>query len=165
MTGQQLSGFWLSECSYSTAAIWSFAQLKDRRFAQRKRFSVALERGFANGTIESIEDLVNVYKGIYSLAGDDTSYKGDLARQLRGQLAGLAEGELLPKEKGVLSISAQKAKITEFIKAIETENPFAGLPSAERRASARHARIYSLWESGTSTSQTGWDWWIDSSKA
>ena len=118
---------------YIATASLFFARLKTRRREQRSRFYAALQRGFSNGAIESVDDLVNVYKGIFGLSGEDTSYKAELARHLRQQLASLAIGEL-PLNGGAESSidAAQKRKITEFVKMIEAESPFAGLPSAER---------------------------------
>ena len=114
---------------YLATGVLYFARLQKRRLERLTRFRGALKNGFENPTIEKLEDLINVYKGIYALAGEDDSYKSDLARQLRRQIAALAVGGTEIQDSAV---GALKRTLTDYLHQIEAENPYAGLPSAER---------------------------------
>ena len=111
-----------------TAALVA-SRLQRRKLERLARFREALRNGFQNHAIESLEDLVNVYKGIHGLPGEDQSYKSDLARHLRKQIASLASGNIAIKATEVTPL---KQRLTEYLRQIEAENPFASLPSAER---------------------------------
>jgi hypothetical protein len=105
-------------------------RIKRRRLEQRARFRQALSNGFKNGAIENLEDLINVYKGIHGLAGDDTTYRASLARHLRRHIASLADGEAAELDNN--EIASLKRKLSVYLRQIESENPYTDLPSAER---------------------------------
>lgn len=97
---------------------------KNGRDAQLKN---AISTGLVNGQINGVDDLVNVYRGITNSGDDDVSYKAGVSRVLRRLLVSLAtDGE---RNRGKDSL---RVIIKELLKQIETETPFADVPTAER---------------------------------
>lgn len=97
---------------------------KKREFEQQE----AISKGLLNGAIESIDDLINVYKGINGLSADDISYRAGLGKFLREYLAKLVSSDDLSQDQ----IKELKGKVNSFLKKIDEESPFADLPAAER---------------------------------
>ncbi|WP_439887822.1 hypothetical protein ACSX1C_00800 [Pseudomonas sp. MBLB4123] len=101
---------------------------RERRKTRETQLFDTISQGIRNGALESVEDLINVYKGVYTLGTDDISHRAGLAKVLR---------EYIVKIVSDATIDSQEAKdLKEFativIKKIESESPFAELPAAER---------------------------------
>ncbi|MFA6717047.1 MAG: hypothetical protein WCS27_16840 [Victivallaceae bacterium] len=113
--------------SYFSLIFFLLSKMKKRRKEREGKLYKALSKGFSFGTITSVEDVVNIYKGIYQLGADDTSYRADLSKNLRSYLA-----EIISSRDDKEAVSEIKGKINSIIKDIEKESPYAALPAAER---------------------------------
>jgi len=110
-------------------------QLKKRKQDEgKKKFFKALNEGLKVGSIISLEDIVNIYKGATGLSSEDLQYRYGLSKNLREFLV-----ELTSKNKNIFGevlddnqVRQWSQKITEFIKNNEKTSPYADLPSAER---------------------------------
>lgn len=103
-------------------------QSRERRKKRELDQQEAISKGLLNGAIESIDDLINVYKGVNGLSADDISYRAGLGKFLREYLAKLVSSDDLTQAQ----IKDLKGKVNAFLKKIDEESPFADLPAAER---------------------------------
>ena len=108
--------------------------LVERKHKRKKEFFKALGEGLRIGSIKTIDDVVNIYKGVAGLSSEDLSYRYSLSRQLREFLAGVTS-----KDKNVIDKALEDEvirdwtqKLSEFIKKNEALSPYADLPTAER---------------------------------
>lgn len=112
-----------------------FINLQRKRRAKRKNaFVKAMKEGLKAGSITTIDDVVNIYKGVAGLSSEDLSYRYNLSKVLREFLV-----DLISKNKSVLNsnlddniIRDWKEKISDFIQKNEAISPYADLPAAER---------------------------------
>jgi hypothetical protein len=105
-----------------------------RRIERKEKFSKALVEGLKTDSIATIDDVVNIYKGVAGLSSEDLSYRYGLSTQLREFLV-----NLISKNKKVIDISLEdniirdwKQKVSEFIQKNEETSPYADLPATER---------------------------------
>lgn len=113
---------------YVFAAQHFLFRSRERRKNREQEQKETISTGLLSGGIETIEDLVNVYKGINGLGSDDISYRAGLGRFLREYLAKIVSSESLSSEQ----IKQLKSKVNEFLKKLDEESPFSDLPAAER---------------------------------
>lgn len=113
---------------YVFAAQHFLFRSRERRKNREQEQKETISTGLLSGGIETIEDLVNVYKGINGLGSDDISYRAGLGRFLREYLAKVVSSDSLSSEQ----IKQLKSKVNEFLKKLDEESPFADLPAAER---------------------------------
>ncbi len=121
------------------ALYWTFftyviRRRKARREESNTRLFKALQEGLKSGSITTIDDVVNVYKGVSGLSSEDLSYRYGLSSRLREFLVGV-----ISKEKNIMdgtlddeTVRDWKQRITEFISQNEALSPYADLPPAER---------------------------------
>lgn len=115
------------------ASIYIFNIKRKKRSERKKKFYKALAAGLNLGSVEIIDDVVNIYKGVAGLSSENLSYRYGLSSELREFLV-----EIISKNKELTDstddtdIRNWKQKITEFIQQNEATSPFADLPSAER---------------------------------
>ncbi len=115
-----------------TYAVVSFRFLtftRERRTRQEQRFFKALDAGFTTGAIESLNDVVNIYKGIAGMSSEDLEYRTGLSRRLREYLVQVVERGTGEDGKPV---QALKASISRLIADNDTASPHADLPDLER---------------------------------
>lgn len=123
---------------YMTLYFIFFRYVMQRRKLRREggkvRFFQALQEGLKSGSIMTIDDVVNIYKGVAGLSSEDLSYRYGLGSRLREFLVAVVS-----KEKNIMEGSLDdettrdwKQKITDFISHNEILSPYADLPSAER---------------------------------
>ena len=112
---------------YVSLAFLSVTRIRRRRAERDAQLRNAITNGLVNDQVESIEDLVNIYRGVTNSSDDDVSYKAGVSRILRRLLVTLAADPESNHAKRLL-----RHKIKELLKHIETETPFADLPTAER---------------------------------
>ncbi len=94
------------------------------RESKKHKFFTTLERGLENGWIETPNDILNIYKGIYF---DLDEYNlSTLLREFLVEL--LSKNKFSNKNNGY----TWKQKLTEFIQKFEAIAPYAGLPPTER---------------------------------
>ena len=81
-----------------------------------------------------MDDVVNIYKGIFGLTSENLYYRYGLNRRLREFLVSLIAKDIVLKSKNVSpeNILKWKGMITGYIKIIEEKSPFDGLPNEER---------------------------------
>jgi len=100
----------------------------ERRKDRQSKLWETLSTGFSNNSIGTVDDVVNIYKGINNLGGEDISYRAGLAKNLREYLVSVISSKELD-EAEILRI---KGNVTTIIEFIETENPYTDVPTAER---------------------------------
>lgn len=112
-----------------------FFNLMIKKKAKRKNeFFKALKEGLKTDSITTIEDVVNIYKGVAGMSSEDLSYRYNLSRLIREFLV-----HLISKNKNVMNgdfnddiIRDWKQKLSDFIQKNEAISPYADLPAAER---------------------------------
>jgi hypothetical protein len=113
---------------YSSLALFYLTRVRRRRAEREFRLLRSISTGLSNGQVESVDDLVNVYRGITNTTTDDgVSYKAAVSRVLRRILVSLASDPEPSGQKQQL-----KFKIKTLLAHIESQTPFADLPVAER---------------------------------
>ena len=106
-----------------------FFNLKYKIETKRKlKLYKAISVGFQNATVDSITDLINLYKGVYNRGTDDTSHIPGLTRVLRQYLVSL----IVENHLDTAEILKLKEKVNGMLKQIESDIPFADLPTTER---------------------------------
>ena len=121
--------------SIYVTAVYFLVGLKRKRRNERKgKFSKALIEGLKTGSIATMDDVVNIYKGVAGLSSENLSYRYGLSKQLREFLVDIVSKnkELIDSSLGDDVIRDWKQKISEFIEKNETTSPYADLPAAER---------------------------------
>lgn len=116
---------------YGYSVTFIFRKAKEKRTARKNTFIETFIKGISDSTIESSEDLLNVYSGITGLSTEDLTNKQILNKWLREILAKIVNKEVGNDFSSGQTIAIKK-KITEFIKRNETANPFTDLPDTER---------------------------------
>lgn len=99
-----------------------------RKAALGFRLREAISHGLKSGTLTSVDDFVNIYKGVYGLGADDVSYRAGLAKALRQYIVEIVSDEELEPAAAV----RLKDAATDILSRIEAESPFAEVPAAER---------------------------------
>ena len=111
-----------------TGLVFSFLQKRREMLNKKKeKFFDILTKALKTNTVYSLEDVINIYKGVVNVTDDDTNYKSGLKRWLHGYLIYLYDHDLVSGE-----LSKFKNLIYGWIKEIEKEAPFADLPENER---------------------------------
>lgn len=98
---------------------------KRRSYEKRMRLIDAISAGVDNETLCSVEDFVNIYKGIY---GINSNYQRGLPRVLRKYTVNLVSAS----KQDASVVKKRKEFINNIIKQIEAEIPFSNLPATER---------------------------------
>lgn len=117
--------------SYSYAVTYLLRRKRERRKEEKRDFHKTLAAGFKSGAITSMDDIVNIYKGVSGINFDDTAYRFGLSRQLREFLVALVSKDLVQEIEDSVIVD-WKGKISNFIKMNEEISPYASLPVAER---------------------------------
>jgi len=113
---------------YVLTVLIVLIRYRNRKTAPRQRLWEALGKGLRSGAVATVEDVVNIYKGIHGLGGEDQSYRAGLTHDLREYLVSVVS----EKDRKGEAAKATKEKVTAIINAIEQEDPFSDLPAAER---------------------------------
>jgi hypothetical protein len=116
---------------YAVTAMFLFKRIKDRRETRKKEFQETFLEGLISKTIETSDDLINVYKGITNLSSEDLSYRFGLNKWLREFLAQLI-GKKIGADLKPENVKEIKNKVSEFINYNEEVSPFSDLPDTER---------------------------------
>lgn len=96
-----------------------------------KKFHQTLTEGLKSGALMTMDDLANVYKGVFGLSSEDLSYRYGISRQLRRFMVELIS-KSVDKSLDNQTVVAWKEKISEFIRVNEEGRPYAELPAGER---------------------------------
>lgn len=116
---------------YASLALTLLKKIKERRLSRKNTFIETFIKGLTENTIETSEDLLNVYSGVTQLSTEDLSNKQGLNKWLREILAKLINREV-GKDLDNNSLLKIKQKITNFININESISPFSDLPDTER---------------------------------
>ncbi|MCU5695514.1 hypothetical protein OCB06_19145 [Bacillus cereus] len=124
--------------SFATATLSAAAlnlMLRSNREAKIKskevdKFSNVLLQGLKLGTINNLDDVYNIYKGINDYELVNENYRYSLNKSLRKFLVKIQTEEFEDIEEE--DIKKWKSKVDEFIKKNEELSPFSELPQAER---------------------------------
>jgi len=114
--------------AYVVTAQQFLRRSRERRKERQVELHKAISKGLSAETLESVEDFINIYKGVHGLGADDISYRAGLGRTLREYLVHLVGDESIGAEKR----RTMKVQVNLVLKQIESETPFADLPAAER---------------------------------
>jgi len=117
--------------TYSYAVTYFPRRKRERRKEEKRNFHKTLVEGFKSGAIASMDDVVNIYKGVSGISSDDAGYRYGLSRQLREFLVDLVSKDLDHEIEDSVVVD-WKDKISSFIKTNEEISPYADLPPAER---------------------------------
>jgi hypothetical protein len=118
---------------YATAFYFLVGLKRKKRIKRKEKFSKALAEGLKTSSIATIDDVVNIYKGVAGLSSEDLSYRYGLSKQLREFLVNLISNkEIVDSSFDDNVIRDWKQKISEFIQKNEATSPYADLPAAER---------------------------------
>jgi hypothetical protein len=108
--------------------------IRIRRHEREEKFFRALKEGLKQKTITTIDDVVNIYKGVIGLSSDDLSYRYTLSKLLRRFMVLLVSKDNRIIDKSIKDDTRRdwKEKLSEFIRQNEITSPYADLPPAER---------------------------------
>lgn len=104
---------------------------REKRKKRKEKFFNVLSEGLKSGSITTLDDVVNVYKGVSGLESEDLSYRYGLSKLLREFLVEVISKKV-DRSLDDETIREWKEKITKFIKENEDISPYADLPAAER---------------------------------
>jgi hypothetical protein len=116
---------------YGLAVLALVYRFKGRRAVRRNKLYTALLAGLRNGSVSNIDDVVDLYKGLFVSDGEVLDSQLGLSTQLRQFLVELLAGTLDPRLEDV-TVVEWKGRVSEFIRISEERSPFEGLPPYER---------------------------------
>lgn len=125
--------FMLFAAAYTFGVAQMFLRMSKRKQVTKKEtdnFYEVLIKGLEMKTINSLEDVYNIYKGINDYDLENENYRYSLNKLLRKFLVKLQlqeVGNLTPEQ-----IKEWKDKIDVFIQKNEELSPFSEIPQAER---------------------------------
>jgi hypothetical protein len=129
-----IASFLLYFSAYVAVVYFFVVERRKKRNERKENFFKVLIGGLKTDSIATMDDVVNIYKGVAGLSSEDLSYRYGLSKQLREFLV-----TIVSKNKKFVDSSLDddvirdwKQKISEFIKKNETTSPYADLPTAER---------------------------------
>jgi hypothetical protein len=116
--------------TYIASALYFFDQIKKRKASRREKFYKSLTEYFKLGLIKTLEDVINIDRGIHSPTNED-GYQQGLSRWLQGYLVYIAANQD-KLNNDIELIKNCKEVISQFIKENNRTSPFAELPDSER---------------------------------
>jgi len=119
---------------YITAINYLIRSRKRRQSERKQKFFKTLIEGLKSGSISSLNDVVNIYKGIFGFSVEDLNFRYSLSRLLREFLVSLIskDGKTINDSISNDLILRWKEMLTEFINQNEKISPYAVLPETER---------------------------------
>lgn len=117
--------------SYGLAVLALFYRFKTRHAERRNKLFRALLEGMRTGSVCTIDDVVDLYKGIFISDGEVAHSHLGLSTQLRQFLVELLAGTLDARLEAERVVE-WKGRVSEFIRLSEERSPFEGLPAYER---------------------------------
>jgi hypothetical protein len=106
-------------------------RIRGRGFDRRKRFFRAILEGLKTGSVLTIDDVVDLYKGIFISDSEVLDTHVGLSTCLRQFLVELLAGSLGDNSNSETLVK-WKERVSEFIRISEERSPFEGLPPYER---------------------------------
>ena len=117
--------------AYAVAVTSLFIRFREFRVKRRRLFFKAMIEGLRNDCINDMDDVVDIYRGVFpALPTMDDSRHG-LSRQLREFLVELVSKRLEPASDDAV-VQAWKERVSEFIRISDAKAPFIDLPPYER---------------------------------
>lgn len=113
---------------YAIAFNHFLTRVKHRKKLREIKLNNTISIGLSTGTLLTVDDFVNVYKGVHSLGADDISYRAGLAKVLREYIVQVVSDNEIDGAKA----KQLKDSASAILARIEAESPFADLPPAER---------------------------------
>jgi hypothetical protein len=111
-------------------AYWFYREQQRNTGEQRKFFKVMTE-AFISNSLNTNQDLINLYKGVCKLSPEDLSYRSGLTRWLREFIVDLYDRKYIYSLK-VDQVTHLTERVSEYIASNETASPYADLPDVER---------------------------------
>jgi len=125
------SAILIAAVTYTTVFMLYLRGLRLRRLNSKNRFFIALIEGFKNGSIATLDDVVDVYRGSHTQDLAGPTYRYGLGRHLRECMVKLITKELDPTLDDE-TICRWKERISGFIRLNEERSPYEELPPTER---------------------------------
>jgi hypothetical protein len=110
--------------------FWLYREQQRSSGEQRKFFKVLTE-AFISNSLNTNQDLINLYKGVRKLSPEDLTFRSGLTRWLREFIVDLYDRKYVYSLK-VDQVAHLNERISEFIATNETASPYADLPDVER---------------------------------
>jgi len=144
MYGEVFGIPWLTLLVIAAVVIYAgfflgfFRSMQKTAKRRKKRLFDAITGAFQRNTLQSIEDIRNLYQGVFRISGENEFYYRGLVRALKEYLvdlsAGSVEAEVADNEKAIVrqNAAAWKEILTSYIKQIERTSPYSELPQIER---------------------------------
>jgi hypothetical protein len=109
---------------------WLYREQQRGSGEQRKFFKVMTE-AFISDSLNTNDDLINLYKGVRKLSPEDLTFRSGLTRWLREFIVDLYDRKYVYSLK-VHQVAHLNERISSFITANENTSPYADLPDVER---------------------------------
>jgi hypothetical protein len=109
---------------------WLYREQQRSSGEQRKFFKVMTE-AFISDSLNTNDDLINLYKGVRKLSPEDLTFRSGLTRWLREFIVDLYDRKYVYSLK-VHQVAHLNERISSFITANENTSPYADLPDVER---------------------------------
>jgi hypothetical protein len=109
---------------------WLYREQQRSSGEQRKFFKVMTE-AFISDSLNTNDDLINLYKGVRKLSPEDLTFRSGLTRWLREFIVDLYDRKYVYSLK-VHQVAHLNERISSFITANEITSPYADLPDVER---------------------------------
>jgi|WetSurMetagenome_2_1015567.scaffolds.fasta_scaffold853495_1 hypothetical protein len=109
---------------------WLYREQQRSGGEQRKFFKVMTE-AFISDSLNTNDDLINLYKGVRKLSPEDLTFRSGLTRWLREFIVDLYDRKYVYSLK-VHQVAHLNERISSFITANENTSPYADLPDVER---------------------------------
>lgn len=121
-------------CLYVFTIIYVKESQKIRIKEKKKNFFNVLRDGLQNGSISTLEDVLNLYAGLPNFISGKIDYRAMVSRYLKEFLVLLVSKnkEYIDSDIDDVRIIAWKQKITDFIKKNEEISPYSELPTIEK---------------------------------
>lgn len=119
---------------YTNLTVILFKRNKNRKLNNENAFYETLIGGLRSGMINTMEDVINVYKATFDLSTEDLEFRYSLSKYLRRTLIIILnrKNKFGGDEVDNNIVAEWKDKITEFISYTEKTSPYADLPVSER---------------------------------
>ncbi|MHB0947182.1 MAG: hypothetical protein ACYC3B_08415 [Sedimentisphaerales bacterium] len=119
---------------YAGSVTVLFRLIREKRSRNRKKFFLALVNGLETESIETLDDVLNVYHGVGTYNYDSEESRQYTGKRLKTFLADLFTGEITDVKKDITpdTIKRWKTIITTWLDELKQETPYSDLPQAER---------------------------------
>lgn len=132
---EQVMTLFIATITYLLLCYRCLTYLKQKKYKRTQKFIKTISIGLKNKTINCVQDVNNIYMGIFGVQCDtkDSVYCGQLCKLLRKLLVKVINNGGEVKELSLENEQRNeiKEKLSQYIDHFEKTYPFANLPLAE----------------------------------